>query len=171
MRKKIVSTLIYSNLLMVILTIFLAFTSIVAVITFKYHDHLNDNNFFFWAIKNHTSIMFVMVVLAITLGYVWSKIAQSHIMQARQGSYNLLNALFLFLNRDEKEIIHFLVKNNGVANQSEISRLEGMNRVKTHRGLKRMQEKNLIEIVTQGKIRKIRLKENIFDILITRDGS
>ena len=47
------------------------------------------------------------------------------------------------------------------AKQAEIARLEGMGRVKAHRALQKMQEKNLVEIIPYGKIRKIILKDNI----------
>ena len=73
--------------------------------------------------------------------------------------------LLIFLNNDEREIINLLVKQNGTANQADISRLQGMNRVKAFRSLQKMQDKKLIDIISHGKVRRVTLKDNILHLL------
>ncbi len=76
--------------------------------------------------------------------------------------------LLLFLGQEEKEIIEHLVAMDGMSSQADISKLPSMNRVKAHRSLQKMQEKNIVEVVPpHGKMRRIHLNENImrfFDV-------
>lgn len=71
----------------------------------------------------------------------------------------------LFLNKEEKEIIKYLVEKKGETTQAEISRLPGLNRVKAYRSVQKMQQKKLIEVVSHGKVRKIKLRKDILCIL------
>ena len=72
----------------------------------------------------------------------------------------------LFLSREEREIVNFLVENKGITTQAEIARLPHMNRVKAHRSLQKMSQKQIIELIAHGKIRKVHLKENILQLLM-----
>jgi uncharacterized membrane protein len=78
----------------------------------------------------------------------------------------LLELLFIFLSRDDREILDYLVKNQGRANQADRSKLQGMSRVKAFRSVQRMKENNLVEVKSYGKVRSIQLKKDVFDMLL-----
>ncbi|MBT4539374.1 hypothetical protein HOC32_03760, partial [Candidatus Woesearchaeota archaeon] len=97
--------------------------------------------------------------------FILSTLSKKEIKKSKKETKSLLETLFLFLSSEEKEIIDFLIKNEGKTSQAEISRLPNLNRVKAYRSLQRMQEKDIIEIIPHGKIRKIYLKNNILTML------
>jgi len=78
----------------------------------------------------------------------------------------MLDMILVFLSKEEREIINFLVEKNGTSTQADISRLPGMNRVKAHRSMQKMQEKNLLDITAHGKVRNVALKQNIMNTLM-----
>ena len=69
--------------------------------------------------------------------------------------------LLKFLNYNENKIMKKLIENNGSILQSEISRMPGMGKVKTHRILKDMKIKNIISMEKYGKTNQIFLSEDV----------
>lgn len=147
----------------VILTLFTAILIIIAWATIVgHHAHPNENveGFESFASDYHITLMIAMIFIAGTYGFLWANFLKSEVTKTRKTSKDILHTVFLFLNKEEKAIIEYLYK-NGERSQADISRLEGLNRVKAHRALNKMKNKNLIEINSFGKVRKIKLKDNI----------
>ncbi len=138
---------------------------IIYIVIYIHQNTTSKNPLIFWTIKNHLSIIIGLIILSGFIGYLLSTLTYKEVTKTKKESQKLLEMLFLFLNKDEKEIINHLVKSNGTTGQAEISRLPGMDRVKAFRSLQRMQMKNLIDITAHGKIRKVSLKENILNML------
>ena len=59
----------------------------------------------------------------------------------------------------------YLVQHEGSARQSDIARLDNMNRVKAFRTLQRLESRGLVEIAAHGKIRQISLKPHVLHML------
>ena len=70
------------------------------------------------------------------------------------------------MSYSEKRVIDKLIEQKGTALQSEISRIEGMGKVKTHRVVKDLERKNVITVEKYGNTNRISLAENISNILI-----
>ncbi len=139
---------------------------LVTFVTFmSYTGDPTQQGYLAFAVRNHVTIMAILLIVAIAFGFVSSSIYNAQIKKAQQETRNVLDIVLLFLNRDERAIISVLVQNRGSTNQAEIARLPGMNRVKAFRSLQKMQEKQLIEILAHGKVRKINLKENLLTML------
>jgi len=138
----------------------------VANVTHANRNISNPNPFIHFAIQNNFVILIVLVMASVAYGFLLSSISYFEIKRKKQDSEAILKTVFLFLNADEKNMIEFLVKHKGETTQAELSRLPGMSRVKAFRLLQKMQGKNLIEIIPHGKIRRIRVKENIMNILL-----
>src|SRR3989344_3327202 len=147
------------SVIIIILAIF------IYLVTYIHQDVTSKNSLIFWTVENHLPITVGLIILSGFIGYLSSTLIYRQVTKTKKESQKLLEMLLLFLNKDEKEIIDSLVKNNGTIGQADISRLPGMNRVKAFRPLQKMQEKNLIDITEQGKIRKVSLKDNILDLL------
>jgi len=74
----------------------------------------------------------------------------------------LIRTIFYrFLDYDEKKIIEKLIEKNGVILQSELIRLTNMNKVKIHRTLQDMRQREIISIERYGKTNRIQLAEDV----------
>ncbi|MBI2661951.1 hypothetical protein HYX11_00655 [Candidatus Woesearchaeota archaeon] len=138
---------------------------VIYLVTYIHQDVTSKNLLIFWTVQNHLSITIGLIILSGFIGYTSSTLIYKQVTNTKKESQKLLEMLFLFLNKEEKEIINYLVQKNGMVGQAEISRLPNMNRVKAYRSLQKMQEKNLIDIAAYGKVRKVSLKDNILTML------
>ena len=145
--------------------IIIGFAIVIYLITYIHQDTTSKNLLIFWTVENHLPITIGLIILSGFIGYVSSTLIYRQVTKTKKESQKLLEMLLLFLNKDEKEIINSLVQNKGTIGQADISRLPGMNRVKAFRSLQKMQEKSLINITANGKVRKVLLKENILNML------
>ncbi|MFH1133248.1 MAG: hypothetical protein V1735_02045 [Nanoarchaeota archaeon] len=138
----------------------------MAFMTYDNERLADASPFLAWAMRNHLWIMAGMVFVSVAFGFVFSAVLYGEARRRRQESRTILDIVLLFLGKDERAIIHFLVKNKGETNQREISRLPGMNRVKAFRALQKMQEKRIIEVIPHGKVRIVKLTGNILSTLL-----
>jgi uncharacterized membrane protein len=67
------------------------------------------------------------------------------------------------LPSDEKKVISRLVAEGGRATQAEISRIEGMGKVKAHRILERLERRGAISKESSGKTNIVRLNKHILE--------
>ncbi|MDD4251331.1 MAG: hypothetical protein PHX27_04035 [Candidatus ainarchaeum sp.] len=65
----------------------------------------------------------------------------------------------------KKKIVTKLIENNGQILQSELSRIEDIGKLKSHRIIRRLEERNVIEIEKHGKTNIIKIKKEIKDAL------
>lgn len=76
------------------------------------------------------------------------------------------NIILKFLNGNQKKVLEKLIEKNGVALQSEISRMEGMTTLKTHRAIKDLEKKGIIKTESHGKTNRIILTKDIKGVLL-----
>jgi uncharacterized membrane protein len=76
------------------------------------------------------------------------------------------DAILKLLNFNERKVLQRLIKRKGEVLQSEITRMEGMNKLKTHRAIKNLEIKGVIKTETHGKTRNIILSKDIRDIML-----
>lgn len=150
----------------ILTTLFILFIGL-AIVTYTYKGN-NPSPLFLFAIQNHLAIMLVLALVSVAFGFYLATLSSSEIERKDKQTRNILDVVMLFLSKDEKKIIDFLVKNNGETTQAEISRIEGMGRVRAFRSVKKLADKNIIEIVAHGKVRKVTLKEPIQGLLLEK---
>jgi DNA-binding MarR family transcriptional regulator len=75
------------------------------------------------------------------------------------------NIILKFLNPSERKVIEKLIETKGSVLQSEISRAEGMTKLKTHRAVKDLERKGIIERESYGKTHRIILSKDIKDLM------
>ena len=148
-----------------LLTTLLVVTSTITFLTYHYRNATPANTLFHWAIQNHLIVVTILVILSVAFGFALSYLSGHELSKKERESKSVLDVVMLFLNADEKRILHYLVEQSGKATQAEISRLEGMDRVKAFRTVQKMTEKNLITVEAHGKVRKVQLKEGIYELL------
>ena len=108
-----------------------------------------------------------MVFVGFAVGIITYYILVGKIKQKDETIKDTGKLLLNLLNPEEKEIIEHLIKNNGISNQYELNHLKGMTRLKVHRILEKLEEKQIISRTRIGKINKINMTENVFQSLKT----
>jgi len=109
--------------------------------------------------------MVIMIILAIGYGFFLSWYLTKQIQQEETNTQSVLDVVLLFLSTEEKKVLLHLLENDGVSTQAEIARLEKYGAVKALRLVQKMTEKRLVKIVSRGKMREIRLRDEIFTVL------
>ncbi|MEM3061626.1 MAG: hypothetical protein QW265_04375 [Candidatus Bathyarchaeia archaeon] len=76
------------------------------------------------------------------------------------------NIILKFLSLNERKVLEKLIEREGIALQSEISLMDGMNKLKTHRAVKNLEIKGIIKTESYGKTNRIILSKDVKDILL-----
>jgi uncharacterized membrane protein len=76
------------------------------------------------------------------------------------------SALIQFLSKDERKVVEKIMSESGKVLQSEISRMEGLGKVKSHRILQRLMDRGVIEIEAHGKTNVVRLTKAIKEAIL-----
>lgn len=72
--------------------------------------------------------------------------------------------LYSILDVQEKEILNKLIENDGNVEQSELSDVYG--KIKAHRLIKKLEEKNIVNVIKRGKTNQVELKKELKEELI-----
>ena len=99
-----------------------------------------------------------------------SNIVNDATMEAleKTSALNLNGVILNLLNVNEKKIVKKLIVQNGASLQSEISRMENMGKVKTHRTIRDLARKGILSVEKTGNTNRISLNEDIRKILLNR---
>lgn len=76
------------------------------------------------------------------------------------------NIILKFLNSGERKVVEKLIDKGGKTLQSEISRMEGMTKLKTHRAVKDLERKGIIKRESYGKTHRIILSRDIKELML-----
>jgi len=107
------------------------------------------------------AIAFVGIIVGIAIAFLAFEKVEEKTVESKINAEMLLG----FLSGDEKNAVNYLAENGGRAYQNEISRIEGMTRLKAHRAVNKLSEKNIVTVEKHGKANKLKLSENIFEAL------
>jgi uncharacterized membrane protein len=150
--------------LAVAITFIFMFILLAMLITYN-PSFLGDNSFFSFMGMYHVEFMVGTALLGVAVGAIVFYLMQERVEIKQKESKDNAKILLSFLGAEERKTIEYLVKSKGSAYQSEISRLEGMSRLKAYRAIKKLESKNVITIDKVGKARKITLSPAVFDAL------
>jgi len=85
----------------------------------------------------------------------------------QESDTNSSKILFLkFLSYAENKVIKKLIENNGTILQSEISRMETMGKVRTHRVISELKKKEIVNVESFGKTNRISLTDDAKNVLL-----
>jgi len=76
------------------------------------------------------------------------------------------NIILKFLNVGERKVVGTLIEKRGEILQSEISRMEGMTKLKTHRAVRDLERKGIIKRESHGKTHRIILSEDVKEVML-----
>jgi uncharacterized membrane protein len=108
----------------------------------------------------------ILVTLAIMIGAGAYYFMSQKIESKQENLKKNTSVILKLMNADEKKLIEILVNNNGKALQAQLTRLPGMNKVKSHRIVKKLIERGVIKIEKYGKTNFITLNDEIKEGLL-----
>ena len=147
-----------------VFTLLAIFAIIISIVTFQARNTPTTGIWNFLVI-HHLWIMIITIFLSLGYGFFWAVVLLKRVKVEKSTSKDILSIVLSFLSSEESLVIKHLVANNGESTQANIARLSNMGSVKALRTVQKMQEKTLVEIVKEGKVRRIVLKENIGELL------
>jgi predicted transcriptional regulator len=78
---------------------------------------------------------------------------------------NTKNIILKFLSPSERKVLEKLVEGKGISLQADISRMDGMTKLKTHRIVKDLEMKGIIKTEKYGKTKRIILSKDVKDAM------
>ena len=99
--------------------------------------------------------------LSVVLASVLAALASFYLCKQSSVDRDVLQYL---LRPDEKRIIELLAEHGGEMKQSELVALSKMNKVKVHRLLKQMEQRDLVETVRVGKYNIVRMNKEVLRV-------
>ncbi|RLG13267.1 MAG: hypothetical protein DRN71_05145 [Candidatus Nanohalarchaeota archaeon] len=106
-----------------------------------------------------------MAFIGLLVGTVVYYLMSDKVIQQEQTLKKNTKIILNFLTRQERNVIETLIENNGKVQQYELSHLPNLNKVKTHRILVALEQKGIIRKERLGKINKIVLNDELYDVL------
>ena len=101
-----------------------------------------------------------IAVGASTFYFMSQKVEHTHGSAKKTGE-----VVLRFLSREERLIITRLLEEKGKVTQAELTRMQGMNKVKVHRSLAKLAEKDIVILEQYGKTNTVRLQSEIYEAL------
>ncbi|MFH1239709.1 MAG: super-infection exclusion protein B [Candidatus Diapherotrites archaeon] len=113
-----------------------------------------------------TELTPIFILSGVVIGAVVFFFMTTKLENKEKDLKKIAETLIQFLNKEEKLVVQKILENNGKVLQSEISRIEGIGKLKSHRILQRLTDRHVIEIEKHGKTNIVKLSENIRDVLL-----
>lgn len=99
------------------------------------------------------------------VGTIVYYIMSDKIIQKEKSLEKNTKVILNFLTNNEKNVIEKLLENEGKVRQYELSHLPNLNKIKTHRILINLEQKGIIHKEKLGKINKIVLHKELYNVL------
>ncbi|MFT4250407.1 MAG: helix-turn-helix transcriptional regulator [Candidatus Woesearchaeota archaeon] len=138
---------------------------LVWFLVYLHQAHTPANPVYYWLIQNRLPFTIATMILSAVAGYALATYTNIKLADTQAKTQEVIELLKQFLSEEEQTIINYLIENNNKALQAELSRIEGLSRVKVHRTLNKLKEQKLITITKHGKTNKIQLSETVAKIL------
>ncbi len=116
-------------------------------------------------IQYHVEFMVGLALLGILVGMAIAHLAFEKVEEASVESKINAEMMLGFLSADEQKTVNYLVQNGGQAYQNEISRIDGMSRLRAHRVVQKLGQKKILQTERHGKANKLKLADAILDAL------
>ena len=108
----------------------------------------------------------IIVSIAIIVGAFIYYLMAEKVEVKQKGLVNNTGVLLKFLSNDEKKLVSLLMESNGKVLQAEVTRLPGMSKLKSHRVVQKLLDKEVIEKEKIGKTNIIKFTKEIKEGLL-----
>lgn len=116
-------------------------------------------------VEYHMYAMLLLGTLGIAVGAAVFYLMSPRVEDTQRVAKVNAEVVLRFLTADERLVVRKLIEERGKALQVEVSRLAGMNKVKAHRTLNKLAEKDVVTLERHGKTKLVRLKPEIYSAL------
>lgn len=106
------------------------------------------------------NFVYLFVILAVIfVGSLLYYLLSSKIDNQRAAMNKNRDILFSILDEDEKRVLREIIAGKGEVLQSEITHKLG--KIQSHRVIRKLEDKKIVDVVSAGKTNKIRLKKEL----------
>ncbi len=112
-------------------------------------------------LEHHIEFMVLMGVFGVGAGLIVYNILNATIEKQKKTVKANMGILMKFLGKDDREVVSLLLSKGGVTTQSEISRLDGMSRLRAHRVVRKLEYRGIVHVEKNGKINMVRLVDEL----------
>src|SRR3989344_2093219 len=116
----------------------------------------------------HVELMVLLSMVGVVVGAVVFYLLSDKVDRKGLEAKAVAELVLKFMDRDEKLVIKELLRSNGRILQAEISRLEGMTRLKAHRIVIKLESMGVIDVQKSGKLKIIHLKDELKQALLEK---
>ena len=113
-----------------------------------------------------TQLIPVAILGGIIIGAAVFFFMTSRLESKQKEVENVASILLQFLSQDEKKVVQKILEGEGKVFQSEVSRIEGIGKLKSHRILQRLSDRRVIEIEKHGKTNIVKFSKEVKEGLI-----
>lgn len=114
------------------------------------------------------SLVPIFILIGIIFGAIIFLFITNKLEEKDKDIEKITSTLVKFLSKDEKLVIEKILQEDGKILQAQISRIEGLGKLKSHRTIQKLIDKCVIEKEQHGKTNIIKLKKEIRDTLIKK---
>ena len=115
-------------------------------------------------VVSHNFIWLFIILAVIFVGALFYYLFSLKIEKKEKVISKNIEVLSSILDKDENDVLDLLVKNEGKIAQAKLSKK--YDKIKAHRIIKKLEEKNIIDIEKEGKTNTIILKKELKEVLV-----
>ncbi len=147
-------------------SIIVAFLLLFFILVFTYSFPESTPASFRVFIRYHFEFMILMVGLGVVAGAAIFKLMSEEVESAEKESQVNAELALSLLNPDERKTVKLLLERAGECLQADISRLEGMTRLKAHRIANGLSARGVVSLEKRGKTVVVKLADNVRQALV-----
>ena len=163
--REVVRHYLYLGLLVIFIVILF-----LTIISFHYTTSLKKVPIFLTIfVKHHYFFMFFIAIFGVVFGSVTQFLTSKKFVSNKRKLDFLMKHFKNSLSKEERKIVEYLVKSGGACSQYELTKLETLNKLKVSRTLFNMENKELLKKERVGKINKVFLDKEIFEVFSNKN--
>ena len=123
--------------------------------------------FFTPFVRYGEQFILILVSLSVFVGALVSFTMMSRIDKTKETAKRDLDLLLKLINQEERLVIEKAIQSGGSVLQSELSRIEGLNKVKVHRILLRLKQRGIVILESYGKTNRVKVEPGLLKTLFS----
>ncbi|MFH1443047.1 MAG: hypothetical protein ABIG96_03350 [Candidatus Micrarchaeota archaeon] len=140
----------------------------LTVFSFQAPDNSALSSMYHLLFGFHVELMVLLAIVGVIVGAAVFYLLGEKVEKKGLEAKAVAELVLRFMDKEEKQVIKELLRNNGKILQAEISRLDGMTRLKAHRIVAKLESMGIIDVQKSGKMRVVHLKEELKKSLLER---
>ena len=115
-----------------------------------------------------TELVPVFVIVGIVIGALVFFFMSSRLENKQKDLSKVTDVLIQFLAKDERLVVQKILEADGKILQAELSRTQGLGKLKVHRIIQRLVDRKVVEVEKYGKTNIVKLSKGIKEALVLK---